>query len=316
MRDVFAQVMLELARADSRIMLLTADLGFSVFETYAASFPSQYLNVGVAEQNMTGIAAGLAMEGRIVFTYSIANFPTLRCLEQIRNDICHHHANVRIVAVGGGLSYGALGASHHATEDLAILRSLPHLAVVAPGDLWEAAEATRALAHHSGPAYLRLDRSFAVAEPQPGECFTLGAVRCRCAGDDITLVASGGILGETLRAAELLRNGGVRARVLSLHSLAPLDREALQRAARETGGIVTVEEHTLCGGVGSAVAEALLDAGVVPERFLRLGLRGDYPSLVGGQTFLRARLGLDAAGIEQSVRACLDSRPKVVAAAP
>ena len=148
---------MKLAERDSRVFLVVGDLGFGVTEPFAKRFPKRYLNAGVAEQNMTGIAAGLALSGKIVFTYSIANFPILRCLEQIRNDVCYHHANVKVVAVGGGFAYGSLGATHHATEDLAIMRALPEMSVVAPGDPEEAAAATEAVAAHDGPCYLRLD---------------------------------------------------------------------------------------------------------------------------------------------------------------
>src|SRR5437660_421122 len=146
MRTSFIETLCALANEDERIWLLTGDLGYSVLEPYARAFPNRYVNIGVAEQNMAGIAAGLARCGKIVFTYSIANFPTLRCLEQIRNDVCYHGANVKVVAVGGGLAYGALGASHHATEDLAILRSLPGLVVAAPGDPLETALIRRPVA--------------------------------------------------------------------------------------------------------------------------------------------------------------------------
>ncbi len=152
MRDAFFHSLLQLAAEDERIYLLSGDLGFGVADEFRRRFPARFLNAGVAEQNMTGVAAGLALAGKIVFTYSIANFPTLRCLEQIRNDVCAHNANVKIVAVGGGLAYGALGPSHHATEDLAILRALPNMVVVAPGDPLEAAQATAAIARMPGPA--------------------------------------------------------------------------------------------------------------------------------------------------------------------
>ena len=144
MRGVFVEQLTQIAAERPEVMLLTADLGFGVLENFARRFPKQFLNVGIAEQNMTSVATGLALEGAIVFTYSLGNFPTLRCLEQIRNDACYHNANVKIVTVGGGMSYGAVGASHHATEDLAILRALPGTTVVSPGDDWEAGEATRA----------------------------------------------------------------------------------------------------------------------------------------------------------------------------
>jgi transketolase len=152
-RTAFFKTLEELAEKDPRITFITGDLGFSVVETYARRFPNQFLNAGVAEANMTGVAVGLALSGKIVFTYSIGNFPTLRCLEQIRNDACYHRANVKIVSVGGGLSYGALGSSHHATEDLAIFRVLPEITVVAPADPVESALATRAVVQHEGPLF-------------------------------------------------------------------------------------------------------------------------------------------------------------------
>ena len=158
MRDAFIETLIDLARRDQDVLLLTADLGFGVLDRFARELPRQFLNVGVAEQNMTGIAAGLALEGKTVFTYSIGNFNTLRCLEQIRNDLCYHQAKVKIVSIGGGFCYGPLGVSHHATEDLAIMRALPRMTVVAPGDVTETILATRSIYQTPGPGYLRLGR--------------------------------------------------------------------------------------------------------------------------------------------------------------
>lgn len=303
MRDAFTRALTELATEDERILLVTGDLGFGVFDDFQRRFPGQFLNAGVAEQNMTGVATGLALEGRIVFTYSIANFPTLRCLEQIRSDAAYHEANVKVVAIGGGFSYGALGISHHATEDLAILRALPGLTVVAPGDLWETEQATRALAALPGTAYLRLDKSHANTPARPGEEFHLGRARELRAGSDCTLISCGGIVGEVMTAAaRLAAEEGYECRVLSLHTLKPIDTEALIRAARETGGILTIEEHTVIGGLGGAVAEELLEAGAPPGFFRRLGLRAGFSSVVGSQGFLRGHYGLDAAAIVAGVR--------------
>src|SRR5262245_3886972 len=159
MKGPFVRALIDLARQDPRLMFLTGDLGFGMVEPFVAEFPGQFLNVGVAEQNMMGVATGLALDGRTVFTYSIGTFATLRCLEQICNDAAYHDVNVNIVSMGGGFSYGSLGVSHHTTEDLAMLRCVPNLTVVAPGDDWEADQATRALAAARGVGYLRLDRS-------------------------------------------------------------------------------------------------------------------------------------------------------------
>lgn len=305
MRDVFIQRLTELAESNPRLLLVTGDLGFNVLNAFAERFPRQYLNAGVAEQNMTGLATGLAMEGRVVFTYSIANFPTLRCLEQIRNDACYHAANVKVVAIGGGFSYGPLGVSHHATEDLSILRSLPELTLVAPGDDWEAAEATSALVATPGTCYLRLDRSSAPATNRPDEQFQLGRARVIREGEDMTLMAVGGILGIALEAAERLAGDGIECRVISMHTVKPLDREAIFAACRETGGMVTIEEHTIDGGLGGAVAEVCLDAGVFPKTFHRIGLRAGFSSIVGDQDFLRRQYGMDAQAIIAAVRKLL-----------
>ncbi|MBI4211358.1 MAG: transketolase, partial [Deltaproteobacteria bacterium] len=222
MRDIFVQQLLELAKLDRRLLLITGDLGFSVFEKFATACPKQFLNVGVAEQNMTGIATGLALEGRVVFTYSIGNFPTLRCLEQIRNDACYHEANVNVVSIGGGFSYGALGFSHHATEDLAILRALPNMTVVAPGDTWEVSEATKALVQKKGVGFLRLDRASMQRDAEVGETFTLGKARIYRDGTDATLIATGSIVEEAWKAAAVLSTQGIECRVVSMHTLKPL----------------------------------------------------------------------------------------------
>jgi transketolase len=314
MRDAFVERLMELAAADPRIMLLTGDLGFGVLvdptpdgtkPRYAERFPRQYLNVGVAEQNMTGIATGLAMEGRIVFTYSIANFPTLRCLEQVRNDAAYHGANVKVVAIGGGFSYGALGISHHATEDLSIMRSLPDVTVVSPGDVWETQEATSALVETPGTCYLRLDKSVAPPTHADGERFELGRARLIRDGHDLTLIATGGILGEALVAAEDLAMRGIECRVLSMHTIKPFDAEAVVSAARETGGIITIEEHTIHGGLGSAVAEACLDAAALPGAFSRIGLRAGFSSVVGSQQYLRSVYRMDAPAIVRQAETLL-----------
>lgn len=297
MRDVFIERLTALAASNPRIFLITGDLGFGVLTDFAKKFPSQFLNVGIAEQNMIGVATGLALEGRTVFVYSIGNFPTLRCLEQIRNDACYHNANVKIVLIGGGFSYGGLGMSHHATEDLAIMRVLPNMTVVVPGDAWEAAEATSAIAMHPGVCYLRLDKSKAPITHRPEEAFELGKIRVVRDGSDVTLVCCGGILATVLKAAETLAEHGVSCRVLSMHTLKPFDHVSLVRLTRDTPVVVTVEEHAINGGLGGAVAESLMEAGIHPKRFLRIGLNDTYSAIVGSQEYLRKQYGMDEGAI-------------------
>ena len=192
MRDAFVSSLSNLAKLDQNVMLITADLGYGVFEGFQQQFPKQYLNVGIAEQNMMGIAAGLAIEGKIIFTYSIGNFPTLRCLEQIRNDACYHGLNINMVAVGGGFSYGALGMSHHATEDIAIMRTLPKTTVIAPSTALEAGEATSMLVETKGVGYLRIDKT-SVDENKNSAKFKIGKARRLREGSDVTIVGYGGI---------------------------------------------------------------------------------------------------------------------------
>jgi transketolase len=301
MRDVFIRTLTASIAQRPEVMLLTADLGFGVLNDFVARFPRQFLNVGVAEQNMTGVAAGLALEGHKVFTYSLGSFPTIRCLEQIRNDVCYHDADVKIVTVGGGMSYGPVGMSHHATEDLAALRSLAGMTVLAPGDLWETAEATHWLLKHKGPAYLRLDKSNAPNTVRPNEVFEVGRIRTVLEGSDVTLVATGGILGEALLAADALASQGIFCRVLSVHTVKPLDVATLIAAATETGGIISIEEHAVDGGLGGAIAEAILEAGISPGFFVRMGLRNTFSSVVGSQQYLRKIYSLDAAAIAKAV---------------
>ncbi len=308
MRTAFIKTLFDLAKEDERINLIVGDLGYSVVEQFQNQFPSRFINAGVAEQNMTGMAAGLALSGKIVFTYSIANFPTLRCLEQIRNDICYHKANVKIVAVGGGFAYGPLGMTHHATEDLAIMRSLPNMLVVAPGDAVEARLATEAIVRHEGPCYLRLGKA---GEPRVHEIepdFKLGKALQIKAGTEITLMATGGLLYNTLKAAEKLEEDDISVRVLSMHTVKPLDIEEVLKSASETSAIFTVEEHSIIGGLGGAVAEILAESEFSGVSFKRLGIESTFISQVGNQEYLRELFGLSAEGIYYSVTSALEKR--------
>jgi len=301
-RTAFIKTLIQQARVDKRIFLLVGDLGYSVVEPFAQEFPYRFINVGVAEQNMTGIATGLALSGKIVFTYSIANFPTLRCLEQIRNDVCYHNASVKIVAVGGGFSYGAQGMTHHATEDLAVMRALPNMTVVAPGDPMETSLATRALIEWSGPCYLRLGKAQEPAVHKTSPNFQIGKAIVVREGSDATLIATGGMLYNATQAAEQLAQQGIQAHVLSMHTLKPLDTEAVLAAAQETKAIVTVEEHSVIGGLGSAVAEVLAESGNSQITFKRMGIKDTFCLEVGSQEYLRAIYGLSVEGIVKVVQ--------------
>ena len=294
MRDKFIETLSKQVETNSNIILITGDLGFGVLDEYRKKYPNNFINAGVAEQNMTGIAAGLAMEGKIVFTYSIANFPTMRCFEQIRNDVCYHHLNVNIVSVGAGFSYGSLGMSHHATEDLAIMRSLPDISVMVPSGLWETAEATKALVHQEGPSYLRLDKSFGDDKPSVNEKFKLGKSRTLRDGNDCAIIVTGGILEEVQLAANKLNEGNISSKIISVHTIKPLDKKTIIDAYNSTSATIIVEEHTIHGGLGSAVAELLADNQITGKPFLRIALEEGFSSIVGDQKYLRKCYKMDA----------------------
>jgi len=304
-RTAFVQALVELARKDERIWMVVGDLGFHALDPFVEEFPDRFINAGVAEQNMTGLAAGMAMSGKIVFTYSIGNFPTLRCLEQIRNDVCYHSANVNVVSVGGGLAYGALGATHHCIEDLAIMRVMPHMTVVAPGDPVEVEMATRAIAETPGPCYLRLAKTGEPRIHPAGVDFELGKAIMVREGSDLTLISTGEMLYNTVKSAERLAEEGIQARVLSMHTLKPLDVAAVLRAAQETSIIVTVEEHSVIGGLGGAVAEVLAELSDSPFALKRIAMRESFCSEVGSQAYLREANGLSIGGIVDSIHSLM-----------
>ena len=302
MRTAFIRALNELADRDERVCLIVGDLGYSVIEEFASKHPNQFVNAGVSEQNMIGLAVGMAMTGKTVFTYSIGNFATLRCIEQIRNDVCYHRANVKVVAVGGGLAYGNLGVTHHASEDVAIMRSLPNMTVVAPGDPVEARLATRAAVAHDGPFYLRLGKAGEPVVHQEEPEFAIGKAITVHDGNDVTVIASGGMLATADKVACTLASQGLDVRLLSMHTIKPLDRDAVARAATQTRYVFTLEEHSVEGGLGGAVAEVMaeLEPGHAPLK--RIGLRPEFNKTVGDQNYLKAMHGLNEESVLKTIQ--------------
>lgn len=305
MRNMFVKTLLEIARADKNVYIVTGDLGFGVLKPFWDELPDQIINAGIAEQNMTAVAAGLAMQGNTVFTYSIGNFPTLRCIEQIRNDCAYHGANVKIVCVGGGFVYGSLGMSHHATEDIAAIRALPDVTVLAPGDLVEAACATRAIYEHEGTCYLRLGRGGERRIHEEINDFKIGKAIKIQEGKDVAVFSTGAIFDEVKDACDTLAAEGITPTVYTFPTVKPIDREVIAECARTHAAIVTVEEHNLSGGFGSAVAEVLAELDGTRAHLVRIGLSDRYSSIVGSQKYLRAQYGLDAATICARIREIL-----------
>ena len=273
MRNAYLETLYGLAKKDKRVYALISDNGAIVYDKYRRDLAGQYLNLGISESNMLGMAAGMASCGKIPFAYTIGAFLAYRAYEFIRNDICLQKQNVKIVGTGAGMAYSTLGATHHATEDLGGLRALPGLVVLCPASPMEVKKATAAAYEYEGPVYLRLGTN---KEPElygDEYVFELGRAVTLKEGKDITLVGSGSILKDILDAAKMLEADGIHARVINMHTVKPIDRESILRAIGETGGILTIEDHNVSGGLGSAVAEVVAETGQgIP--FQRLGLHG------------------------------------------
>lgn len=296
MRDCVINEIIKYARKDSRIMLLTGDLGYNVTESFAEQYSDRYINCGIAEENMISVAAGLALEGNKVFVYSLGNFPTLRCMEQIRNDVCYHQADVKIISVGGGFSYGTLGMSHHATEDIGAMRILPHMRVYTPADPIEAKSVLNEAYEYQGPCYIRLARGHdpylhmeqlykSVEFLQPFEANKTEKF-------DGAIITAGTVLEEGIKAVKLLRETNLNVGLFSCPQIKPIDVDGIQEIALKTRLIITVEEHNVIGGLGGAVAEVLSR---LPQHavLLRLGLEDSYTEVVGSRDFLRRYYGID-----------------------
>lgn len=301
MRDTFVRTLVELAKKDKKIELITGDLGFGVLKPYYETVPDQFTNAGIAEQNMTTVAAGMALEGKIVFTYSIGNFPTLRCLEQIRNDCAYHNANVKIVCVGGGFAYGSLGMSHQATEDLACLRALPNVVVMAPADLMEVEECTKALTAYPGTAYLRLGRGGEGRIHEKIEDFQIGKAIKVCDGEKVAVFSTGAIFDEVKLAQQILSENGIIPAIYTFPTVKPIDKETIEECARGYDLIVTCEEHNIVGGFGSAVAEVMADMRDKKAYLIRVGLNDEYSIKVGDQKYLREQYGMTGQAIARKI---------------
>ena len=291
MRDGLIRTVLELAKQDRDVEIVTGDLGFGVLKPFWETCPDQFINAGIAEQNMTAMAAGMALEGKKVFTYSIGNFPTLRCLEQIRNDCAYHEANVNVVCVGGGFVYGSLGMSHHATEDLAVMRALPDVAVFAPADKVEAEAVARAVVNYPGTCYIRLGRGGEPIVRDHIDDFQVGKALLVQAGQDVAIFTTGDIYGEAAKAVALLEAQGIHPTVYTFPTVKPLDVQTIRHCAASHDLIVTCEEHNVMGGLGTAVAEVLAEC-PGKARLLRLGIEDSYCTAVGDQNYLRRKYGL------------------------
>ena len=304
MRTAFVEEITKLAREDKNLWLLTGDLGFSVFDNFQKKFPAQYLNVGVAEQNLISIAAGLAMSGKKVFVYSISTFLTMRPLEQIRNDLCYQNLPVYLIGGGSTFSYSMFGCTHFPLEDLGLMRLLPNMAVMAPGDPLEVRALIRDVYRRNSPAYIRIAKKGEPVIHASDDVISLGRASKIRDGKDISILVSGRQLANALSAVTTLKKNNINCHLLSFHTIKPLDKLAIIKAAKETKGIVVVEEHFKNGGLGMAVAEILAQEGLsIP--LINIGIDDEFPKGSGSQDYFLKKYGLSPEGIIKAVNKIL-----------
>jgi transketolase len=302
MRNAFADEMTRLCSTNQKPILLSGDIGNKLFDKLKAAAPEQFLNCGVAEANMIGVAAGLAMSGYRPFAYTIVPFITTRVLEQIRVDLCYHNVPATVVGVGGGLSYAALGPTHHALEDIAFLRVLPNMSVLCPGDAMEVRACLKAAMLHDGPLYIRLGKKGEPVVHSAEPKVTVGGSLELKPGKDCTILAVGNLLPEAMKAAELLAGRKLDVGVVSPVSVKPLDGERLSESFARSKLVISLEEHSVAGGAGSAILEWLSDhhpAGVT--KFLRIATPDAFYTQSGKQSYARQQLGLDAPSVAEKV---------------
>jgi transketolase len=291
-RNTFIETLIEEAKQDDRIFLITPDMGYSVLEGFRDLFPDRFLNVGIAEQNAIGVAAGLALSGKIVYVYSIIPFVTMRCFEQVRVDVAYMKTNVRLIGVGAGLSYGPAGSTHHSIEDIAIMRALPNMTVCCPGDPLEVREIVKQSVNYSGPIYIRLGKN---GEPQIHSEDTkimIGKAIKVSEGDDFTLITTSNMLEEGKRLVEKWAKKGKKGCLISMPTIKPFDKEIVLELIGKGRPIYTLEEHNVIGGLGTAVAEVIAESGS-GVKFQRIGIPDTYTHLVGSQSYLRNKLIMD-----------------------
>lgn len=306
-QQVFAETLLELARRDRNILVVTSDSrGSARLTSFAQELPDQLIEAGIAEQNLVGIAAGLASAGKCVFAVSPACFLTARALEQIKNDVAYSDHPVKLVGISAGVSYGALGSTHHSLHDLAVLQAIHNIDIVVPADNLETRAAVEAAVRHPRPLYLRLGKKPMHHLHPPGTAFSIGKALSVRRGDDVAFLAIGETVEIAALAADLLAERGIGAEVLSVHTLRPLDEEAVLRVARRVRGIVTVEEHSVHGGLGSRVASLLMEAGVMP-RLRIVGIPDEY-TWTGSQQEIFAHYGITPEGLAETAVSLLEGR--------
>lgn len=301
MAKPFSEVIVELAREDPRIFGVSCDC-WGFLSALHREFPNRAVEVGIAEQNLIGVAAGLAMVGKVVFAIGMNPFVTMRCYEQVRTDLGYGEKNVKVIGgYGGGIWYGGWGCTHHAMEEMALMRLIPEMLVLMPADAWETEQAVRHAAAYNGPAYISLNGGqLALGVAEEERVFAVGKAAVLREGTDATIIGVGFSVPDAIAAGEQLAERGIAARVLNMHTMKPLDEAAIRSAAEETRAIVTIEEHTVVGGLGSAVAEVIAEAGIsVP--FRRIGVRDEFIRTIGSHEQIKERYGINDRAVVECV---------------
>lgn len=307
MKKALINTICNLMQEHTNIYMFTADLGYGIMNRILEEHPDRFINVGICEQNLISTAAGMALEGNIVFTYSIGNFPTLRCLEQIRNDVAYHRANVKIVAVGGGFAYGNLGMSHHATEDIAVMRAIPGMTILSPADCYETQKAVKLAVQIDGPVYLRLGRggekdvnhqTYNIEKPM-----VIKSTKLILGAPQIAILGTGSTVSEIEKVVDML-DGKYNISAYSVAQIKPIDKKTILKICDKNDFVLTVEEHNIIGGVGSAIAE-LIAENDVKAKIIRIGMNDEFTHVVGSPTYLRKYYGIDSEGIIRSIRQLL-----------
>lgn len=301
MRNTIINAIHEAAKKNKDIVFITGDLGYSVIEQFQAELPNQFINAGIAEQNMIGVAAGLALAGKKVFVYSIVPFVTMRCFEQIRIDVCYQNLDVTVIGVGGGFAYGTLGTTHFGLEDLTLMRSLPNMKIIAPADPLEAAILFGQLIEMKGPWYIRLNRGGEKNITEHVLVPKIGVGSVLREGSQVTIFSIGAITDVALEAAFLLDKDGIKTEVIHLHTLKPLDSEIVKDRIGKRKVIISIEEHTINGALGSAISEIIAENNVAVP-FCRLGVNDEYLPYIGKQDFLRMKVGLSANLVAKKIK--------------
>ena len=292
MRTTFVKTLIELARKDDNIFLLTPDMGYSVLEPFRDEFPERFLNTGIAEQNTIGVAAGLALTGKIVYVYSIIPFVTMRCYEQVRLDLAYNNTNVKLIGIGAGLTYGSLGPSHHAVEDIAIMRSIPNMTVLCPGDPIEVAELVKASYATFGPTYIRLGKNGEPRIHPEGTKIEIGKAITIVDGNDFALITTSNMLETGKKWVDEWKQDGVSVSLISMPSIKPFDSDTVIQLIEKEMPILVVEEHNVIGGLGTAVSEVIAKVGK-PVKFKQIGINDEFSHVVGEHSFQREKFMLD-----------------------